>query len=207
MAKLTTSWIKHNLIPVYIGYAEMKSKLESDLEKQLLKPYLDQLPQAPKGYRARHNVNGNFSSFMPLANVYDSNGCTGDWESMLYTKEQQNIIDNLRQELNAKVDIWIIEFANNNEVLQKVLKEQSRLRRKCDRAYKRVSNTSYFNDYLNECQGDSDDKDIISMTEVENIVHNYSLTKIIQNVLWDDYVDYIDSMSRDYAEMEKEYAE
>ena len=207
MAKLTTSWIKHNLIPVYNGYAIMKSELESDLKEKLLKPYLDQLPQAPKGYRASHHLGGNFSSFMPLADVYDSNGRTGEWKSLLYTKEQQLIIDSVSKELKSKLDSWTIEFANNNEVLQRVLKEQPRLQRKNDRSYKRVSNTGYFNEYLNECQGDTDDEDIIAMTEVENVVYNYCLPKIIKNVLWDDFVDYIDYMSRNYAEMEKEYAE
>jgi len=207
MAKLTTSWIKHNLIPVYVGYAKMKSELESDLKKELLKPYLDQLPQAPKGFRASHNLGGNFSSFMPLGDVYDENGRTGNWESMIYTKEQQEIVDGLRQELAAKVDAWTIEFTNNNEVLQRALKEQPRLQRKMDRSYKRVSNTGYFNEFLNECQGDSDDEDIVEMTEVENVVHDYFLSKVIKNVLWDDLVDYIDSMSHCYAEMEEEYAE
>jgi hypothetical protein len=207
MAKLTTSWIKHNLIPVYIGYAKMKSELESDLKKELLKPYLDQLPQAPKGYRASHALGGNFSSFMPLGDVYDENGRTGNWESMNYTKEQQKIINDLRRDLDAKIDAWTIEFANNNQVLQRVLKEQPRLQRKNIRSYKRVSNINYFNEYINECQGDSDDEDIIAMTEVENIVHDYFLTKIIKNVLWDDLVDYIDYMSKNYAEMEEEYVE
>jgi hypothetical protein len=207
MAKLTTSWIKHNLIPVYIGYAKMKSELESDLLKQLLKPHLDQLPQAPKGYSASHNLNGNFSSFMPLADVYDSNGRTGKWKSLQYTKEQQIIIDRVSQEVKSKLDSWTIEFANNNEVLQRVLKEQPRLQRKNDRSYKRVSNTGYFNEYLNECQGDTENEDIIAMTEVENIVHDYFLSKVIKNVLWDDLVDYIDYMSKNYAEMEEEYVE
>jgi hypothetical protein len=184
----------------------MKSKFSDDTVEELLKPYLDQLPQAPNGFRVSHGLGNSFATFMPLAEVYDKNGRTGQWERMLYTDQQQALIKRLDQELDAKMDAWTVEFVSNNEVLQKVLKEQPRLRKKYDRAYKRVDNTEGFNNYLCESQDYDDDLDIVMMSDIESIVHAYCKAKPIKHVLWDDLVDYTDIMSRDYAEMESEYA-
>lgn len=207
MAKLTTQWIKHNVVPVFVGYSEMADKVESDLKDELLKPYLDQLPQAPAGCRASYVISGNFSTFLPLGDVYDKNGRTGDWKSIIYTKQQQEIVDRLRKELEAKMSAWTLDFVNNSEVLQRVLREQPRLKRKYDRAYNRVEHTYDFNEYMTEDQYINDDQDIVEMTEVENLISQRSIGNILKNVLWDDLVEYTDSMSINFAEMEKEYAE
>ena len=206
MAKLTTTWIKHNLLPVFVAYSEMANNLQEELAEEAIKPYLDQMPQAPTGYRASYGLNANFSTFMPLGDVYDKNGRTGDWKSMLYTKAQQEIIDRLRKEIAVNMDAWTLEFVNNNEVLQRVIREQPRLQRKYDRAYNRVESTQDFNEYMNDSQGDSDDQDIIEMTKVENLVRQRSIGNMLKYVLWDDFVEYTHIMSIDYAEMEAEYA-
>jgi len=205
MAKLTSTWIKHNLIPVYAGFDKLKREYKTQVEKELLAPVLDKLPKAPEKYTVSHNLGWNFATFYPNADVYDKNGKTGKWETERYSKEQQEIIDSIDKVFKQKVDAWVVEFVNNNEVLQRVLKEQPRLQKKYDRAYKRVCNTYGFNDYLYETQSEMDEDYYGTMTEAENVVHDAMLSKPIDHVLWDDYVDFVNNMSIDYADMEEEY--
>lgn len=202
MAKLTSQWIKYNFVPARKGILDLVKQQREHLVESLLAPHMDSLPQAPKGYRVQHQLGGNFSAFFPLKDVYDRNGRTGDWQSVQYTDEQYALIKRLDSQLNQEIAEYQNDLIANNDVVQRVLKEQDRLLRKYNKAYNRIDDAESFNSYLESFQDNDDvDPDQALLTELETTLRCGSGRHPLNNVLWDDFVDFIDDQSEHYADL------